>query len=380
MSSIVFFHPSSELYGADKILAFIVKAHSDFSSKVLVLPSYGPLVDLLHNQFPDLQIIVEPRMPIVARKNLHPLGILRFARDLCCLYKLYNIAKKSDVLYFNTLAVLPVLLFFHTNSIKVLHVHEILDNSKILNRSLNKLALKYSDVIVCVSRAVLNNLSNVSSHRFITKLKLLHNGINFSDNNNVEEKSFVLKSDTLNFVLVGRIKPSHKGQLLVLKAISKLPQDILLKTHFYFVGSCVKGQEYMIDELENCISENKLNSFVTIFPFVKNIKTIYEQADVSLVPSLFEDPFPTTVLESMYFKKPVIGTKVGGIPEMVIDNVTGFLCEKEPDEIASKIIYFVNNPQAIAEMGEKGRSYFEKEFTDEAFYERFHVLQMKYNI
>ena len=380
MSSIVFFHPSSELYGADKILTYVLRAHSEFSSKILILPSNGPLVDLLHHQFPDLQIIIEPRMPIVARKNLHPLGILRLIRDLCCFYRLYYIARESDVLYFNTLAVLPVLFFFRTDSIKVLHVHEILDNSNILNKVLNKIALKHSDVILCVSKAVLKNLSIVSSSKCASKLKLLHNGINFANCKNVEEKSFVLKPNAFNFVLVGRIKPSHKGQLLVLEAISKLPQDILLKTHFYFVGSCVKGQEYMMSELEHCITEKKLESFVSILPFIKNIETIYEQADVSLVPSLFEDPFPTTVLESMYFKKPVIGTKVGGIPEMIIDNVTGFLCDKEPDEIANKISYFVTHPQAIIEMGENGRTYFEKEFTDDAFYARFHVLQMKYNI
>ena len=161
MSSIVFFHPSSELYGADKILTYVLRAHSEFSSKILILPSNGPLVDLLHHQFPDLQIIIEPRMPIVARKNLHPLGILRLIRDLCCFYRLYYIARESDVLYFNTLAVLPVLFFFRTDSIKVLHVHEILDNSNTNETSIYTLDVDYTTAEY-LSAFKFKNVTNIS--------------------------------------------------------------------------------------------------------------------------------------------------------------------------------------------------------------------------
>lgn len=380
MLSAVFFHPSSELYGADKILTYVLKVHSNYSSKLLFLPSNGPLVDLLRKQLPDLQIMIEPRMPIIAKKNLHPLGILRFVSNVLYFSKYKSTIKQYNLLYFNTLAVIPILFCFNKASIKVLHVHEILNNAGLLNRFVNRIALKYSDYILCVSKAVLNNLASVSPLKFRPKLKLLYNGINFHMGVDFEETTFSLKSNTINFVLIGRIKPTHKGQILALEAISKLPQNVLVNAHFYFVGSCVQGQEYMMYELENCIKKNKLSAFVSILPFCKNIETIYKQADVSLVPSLFEDPFPTTVLESMFFGKPVIGTNVGGIPEMIIDNVTGFLCNKNPDEIADKISYFINTPQAAIEMGKRGRMFFEKNFTEESFYERFRALQMKFNI
>ena len=51
MKKIVFFHPSSELYGADKILIYVMRNYTDYE-RVLILRSYGPLVDLVKDELP----------------------------------------------------------------------------------------------------------------------------------------------------------------------------------------------------------------------------------------------------------------------------------------------------------------------------------------
>ena len=55
---------------------------------------------------------------------------------------------------------------------------------------------------------------------------------------------------------------------------------------------------------------------------------------------------------------PVLATNVGGIPEMMIDNETGFLIrEGEPKQWIEKIDFLINNKEEGIEMGKKGREF-----------------------
>jgi glycosyltransferase involved in cell wall biosynthesis len=85
-----------------------------------------------------------------------------------------------------------------------------------------------------------------------------------------------------------------------------------------------------------------------------------------------EDPFPTTVLEAMSAGKPVIGTRTGGIPEMITHGLTGFLIPpKSPEELAFHIRLLLNRADLIRTLGDDGRSRFEERFTIERFMHRF---------
>ena len=58
----------------------------------------------------------------------------------------------------------------------------------------------------------------------------------------------------------------------------------------------------------------------------------------------------------MSFSKPVIGTNVGGIPEVIENDKSGFLCENEnPDDFADKLLLLINNKQLRLKMGQVGR-------------------------
>jgi glycosyltransferase involved in cell wall biosynthesis len=57
--------------------------------------------------------------------------------------------------------------------------------------------------------------------------------------------------------------------------------------------------------------------------------SFYERIDVSVVPSIWHDPLPGVVFESMLFGVPVIGARRGGIPEMVTDRLNGLLYEPD---------------------------------------------------
>jgi glycosyltransferase involved in cell wall biosynthesis len=84
---------------------------------------------------------------------------------------------------------------------------------------------------------------------------------------------------------------------------------------------------------------------------------------IVVLPSLREG-MPWTALEAMALRKPVVASRVGGIPEVVIDGHTGFLVEPgDPQAIAAKIIYLLSEPVLRAEMGTAGRKRIENHFS-----------------
>tara|TARA_B110000881_G_C18284850_1_gene369308 strand:- start:379 stop:660 length:282 start_codon:yes stop_codon:yes gene_type:complete len=72
---------------------------------------------------------------------------------------------------------------------------------------------------------------------------------------------------------------------------------------------------------------------------------------------------PLTLQEAQLMKKPVIATSVGGIPELMIENETGYLINKgDYKEWIKKIEYLLNNENKAKEMGKKGREFIERKF------------------
>ena len=371
MKKIVFFHPSSELYGADKILIYVMKNYADYD-RVLILRSYGPLIDLVKDELPDVNIKIIPEMPIIAKANLKLSGVVNFLKSILHFNTLLKTIKneKPEIVYLNTLAVLPVLFYFSSSVKKIIHVHEILKNNNLLHTLINKIALVKADLLICVSNAVKLNLENAYRNK-VNKLKIVNNGISFSKNN-VLNSDLSVDNTKINFALIGRIKPSHKGQNLLIDAVKNLDLKVLDKAHFYLVGSPVKSQTYMLDEVKGRISNYNLSSKISIIPFVKEISTIYKQIDVVVVPSTFDDPFPTTVLEGMYFEKPVIGTAVGGIPEMIEDLKTGFVVKRDCEiDLSNKLKFFIETPSLIKTMGHKAKERFNKNYSESSFNHRY---------
>jgi glycosyltransferase involved in cell wall biosynthesis len=86
-------------------------------------------------------------------------------------------------------------------------------------------------------------------------------------------------------------------------------------------------------------------------------------ADILVLPS-WSEGFPLVILEAMSAGVPVIATDVGAIPEVVVDNVTGILVEKQnPQQLASAILRLVENPDLRRRMGEEGRKRYREFYT-----------------
>ncbi len=99
------------------------------------------------------------------------------------------------------------------------------------------------------------------------------------------------------------------------------------------------------------------------------LNELFATADMFVLPAIVDKNGDTeglgvVLVEAMTYKLPVIASNVGGIPDVIIPNVSGVLVEeKNAQSLADAIIDFMRNPDKIKKVGEMGFSFISKEFT-----------------
>ncbi|WP_347275039.1 glycosyltransferase family 4 protein [Candidatus Kuenenia sp.] len=89
-----------------------------------------------------------------------------------------------------------------------------------------------------------------------------------------------------------------------------------------------------------------------------------------VLPSEWYENNPMSVLEAFALGMPVIGAKIGGIPELVKDGITGLTFESgNAHELAEKIRYVLDNPGKTVKMGENARVFVEQNLNAEKYYQ-----------
>ncbi len=110
----------------------------------------------------------------------------------------------------------------------------------------------------------------------------------------------------------------------------------------------------MEEQLRNAIAKGGLSDIVKFEGWVSGEKKIelLNWADVYILPS-FNEGLPISILEAMSYKKPIISTPVGGIPE-VVDKTNGILVTPGNDEeIFSAMKHYVDYKADITKHGEE---------------------------
>jgi len=101
----------------------------------------------------------------------------------------------------------------------------------------------------------------------------------------------------------------------------------------------------------------------------KSLTQEIESASLIAVPSICYENNPRIVIEAFASQKPVVGARIGGIPELVRDGQTGETFEAgNKDDLRQKVTDLLDDPHALAEMGKRGRDLVEKEFAPELHY------------
>ncbi len=207
---------------------------------------------------------------------------------------------------------------------------------KLFIRFLYALIFLFSTKIIAVSESIRDQALKL--HFAKKKISVVYNGISETpllervaarDILGIPQKAFV----------VGTIAELHpiKGLSYAIEAAS-----LLSIPDFQYV---ILGEGELRNELENEIRSKKLENKVFLKGFVKDAPIYMKAFDIFLLPSLSE-ALSYTMLEAGVAKIPVVATSVGGIPEIIENEVTGLLIRpKNPKEIANAIIFMHENKE-----------------------------------
>lgn len=354
---ILFVHPSVELYGADKILLYILEILSEKKHELTVLlPKNGMLIGCIKDISSDIKIVTDERLPI-AHSKLGLTDYISLPNKIRQIEKLFP-KKSFDIVYCNTLATV-LLLYTNWSKKRICHVHEIIEN-KLLNFAFSFLLRFRTKNVICVSHRVKNNLL------FSKKYSVVHNGI--PDLAKADFQNEV--SDVVRFALPGRFMPK-KGQWFLIEALKLLQKEYLENIHVSLYGSPPPNRPEYLDELKNAVKNTGVESVISLKPFTSDISQIYKDANVILVPSLMADPFPTTVLESLMFSRPVITTNNGGAVEILNNEYAKIISPNDVMAFAEALKLFLDNKEKIGEMGKIARKKYEDYLTLNSFETRF---------
>jgi len=150
----------------------------------------------------------------------------------------------------------------------------------------------------------------------------------------------------------------RKGLLQLIKAVK------ILKKDGFDVYLKVAGRDKNLSLIERWIKKQTLEDIVEFLGHLerKEIEKLLEKTDVFAMPSITE-AFGLVYLEAMAFGIPVVGSKEGGVREIIEDNVNGYLCNPFlPEDIAESIKKALNNSnrESIIKNGFKTLSRFSK--------------------
>jgi L-malate glycosyltransferase len=124
----------------------------------------------------------------------------------------------------------------------------------------------------------------------------------------------------------------------------------------------VVGEGPLRSTIEKEIDSCDLRANVHLTGIQENVVPMYSAMDLYMISSIFEG-LPISLLEAMAMRLPVVSTPAGGIPEVLIDGVTGYIVDfQDIGQLAKKTISLINNHNLCTTMGEEGRSVIEKQF------------------
>ncbi len=157
----------------------------------------------------------------------------------------------------------------------------------------------------------------------------------------------------------------YKGADLLIGALREISAEFP-ELHLVFVGP---GDD--LPRLRHMVEALDLSSKVHFFTELsrQQLAGCYAAADIFALPSTGEG-FGLVFLEAMSFGKPVIGAKMGGIPDIVEDRREGLLIEHTVHALSAALKKLLSNSACRCELGRRAKERVEREFTFERFQQR----------
>jgi glycosyltransferase involved in cell wall biosynthesis len=298
-----------------------------------------------------------PSLYMTAHQFLHWPGLIaRYRRFL----KAVKPRRVIQTNWQHSLLLLPLL----RSDRDLLWSHEVIPNKPQYRKVFGWLAKRIGH-FVAVSQAVARSLERVGVPP--GQISVIYNGIADPLESRELERS---KVDRQVIGIVGQIAP-WKGHDDLLEAFSIVAVS-LPRAELHVFG---RGEPTYEASLKARASFLGIADRIVWHGFLSRPRQIYEQMDVCAVPSRSQDALPTVAIEAAFFGIPVVASRRGGLPEIIMDGKTGRLIDaQQPAQLASSLMGLLESKTLRDEMGGQARRGAMERFSRERFVREFAAL------
>lgn len=193
---------------------------------------------------------------------------------------------------------------------------------KIIGHWVFQAGLKISDSIIFVSNAGRESYEPIFKMD-CKKIRIVYNGIGL-DKIEAGKAAKVNRDKPYNLTYIGRL--SHvKGVDLLIRAAARIRDE-------YPVKVSIIGDGGDRSRLESITSELGMNDIVTFYGRKTDVKPYLKNASIFVYPSTWQEVFGISLVEGMAYGRPCVANRVGGIPEIIEDGVSGYLTRDLSEE------------------------------------------------
>ena len=325
----------SELGGAQTVVVQLANKLSESHDVILVAgQGDGKMWELVNEN------VIKERCHHLQR-SISLKGDLLAAIELRRLYKKY----KPDVIHLHSskAGTLGRLVF---PAKKVVYTVHGFDSIRLAFRKflpVERLLQRRCSAIVGVSNY---DEQNMRSEKITRNVATIHNGIQQPDSNGVD-KLEIFERYAKVILCIARLQ-APKDPHLFIETARLLPQY-----GFIWIGN-QESVEHLGDIPANC---HFLGNMI-------NAGAYCAQADLLMLPSNYEG-LPMVIIEAMSFGKPIVASDVGGISEIVRNDINGYTLPNKPELFAQKIDRILTDSNLYAQMSQNSLNIFNKELTIE---------------
>lgn len=168
----------------------------------------------------------------------------------------------------------------------------------------------------------------------------------------------------------GRLS-KEKGILNLIEAINNIPGARLI----------IAGDGPERENIQAYIKEHKLENRITLLGYLNqnDIRENIRKCRFVTVPSIWYENCPYSILETMEIGKPIIGSKIGGIPELIQDGINGFTYEhSDVTKLTNILMKLFGNDETVKQFSKNSKQIFIQNYSAEAYYNKLMTVYNKY--
>lgn len=333
-----------------------------------IIPNFGPggaerlvvnlMEDIDKERFEVAAVSLYPESGTILEKEIKEKGLKVYylnkhqGLDLRMILQLYRLFRdyRPDVVhthrYVLRYTLLPTILCHIP--VRVHTVHNIAQKEvDWIGKIVHWIAFHFVGIVpVSISQEVADTVKDIYGQNLYTPV--IYNGIPTHRFVHQSKEANIKKENDLVLLHIGRFEQQKNHRLLVevfRYTIKEYPQMQLW----------LMGDGSLKPDIEEFVKRNGLDKKVLFLGIRNDVPEVLSKSDIFILSSNWEG-VPMSILEAMAAGKPVIATKVGGIPELVKDGETGILVSPgDKETLAQAILRLAKDPELRQRMGKEGQ-------------------------